>query len=340
MLRTLSILGMSGVIAMSAGCRHCCGKRVFGRGPSAPPAGVFLGSPVAPGNPSLGGATIPPPNVPTVPSSPPPALFDSSESLRTDPAYPPPPLTPPDFPPSDPPPTNRSFPPPASVPSPSGSGPELLLPDSLPPRSSGFGPTPSTPGLEAPVRPFESAEPPASIPLPTSGGDRPPPAASPKSTPQRTPIGLTGYQAVADMPGVFAGRRPTLDGFDWLKSNQFRTVLYLHSPAVDPGPAKALAETRGLAFESQAVDPIGLAIAAQQFNDAVKSELYRPLYVADDDGNRAGMLWYLHFRTVELLGDDAARVRASGLGLPSTNTELGKQYWIAAQHYLATRSAG
>lgn len=338
MLRTYIIIGLTASVLVSAGCRHCCGKRVFGRSPAAPPPGNFLGSPVVPENPSLGGATIPPPNVPTTPSSPPPGFPGPSESLRTDPAYPPPPLTPPDFPPTDLPPVNRSFPPPSSVPSPRGSSPELLLPDPLPPRSSEFGPAPTTvPGLDAPIRPLEVGEPPVSIPLPTSGSDRPPPPVSTAPARSRTPVGLGEYQAVVGQPGVFTGRRPSLDGFDWLKANQFRTILYLHGPAVDARPARDLAETRGLAFESLAVDPASLSAAVDRFNEAVSARLYRPLYVADDDGNRAGMLWYLYFRTVELLGDDAARVRASGLGLPSTDTEVGKQYWIAAQKYLASQ---
>ena len=51
-----------------------------------------------------------------------------------------------------------------------------------------------------------------------------------------------------------------------------------------------------------------------------------------------GSLWYLTFRDVELLSDDAARVRAGKLGLqgPADSAEA-KAFWLAVQEFLSKR---
>lgn len=343
MLRHLLFIGLALGFVAESGCRHSCKKPRFGRSVTEP-VGGFLGAPVAP---APGGAMIPPPNVPTSPSAPPPIIPDSSGSLRVDPSFPPP-----DYPPAAPP-VNRSMPPPASAPATAEPplspqprnkiGPELLLPDPIPPKSSSaFGQSPNTaPGLEDPLLPKNNPNPPSTVPLPSGSSDLPPAPMPAKPVPQAnagsSPIGLVGYTSVAENPGVFAGRRPSLEGFDWLKANGFRTVLFLHAPETDVTPARELAEKHGLQFEALAVAPDTVSTAVATFNTTLANRVNRPLYVADDDGWRAGILWYLHFRTADLLGDDAARVRARGLGLPSADSELGKQFWTAAQQYLANR---
>ncbi|MCZ2340207.1 MAG: hypothetical protein LC104_00240 [Bacteroidales bacterium] len=342
MLRRLLFLGLAVGFVAESGCRHSCKKPLFGRSVTEP-VGGFLGAPVAP--PPGGGAMIPPPNVPTTPSAPPPSIPDSSGSLRLDPSYPPP-----DYPPPQA--ANRSMPPPATQEPPQAApqpqprnkvGPELLLPDPLPPKSSSaFGQPPaSSPGLEDPLLPKNHQKAPSTVPLPSGTSDLPPSPMPSQPVPQArtdsSPIGLAGYTSVAENPGVFAGRRPTLDGFDWLKANGFRTVLFLHAPETDVTPARELAEKHGLQFESLAVTPAGLPAAVTTFRSTLANRVNRPLYVADEDGWRAGILWYLHFRTTDLLGDDAARLRARGLGLPSADSELGKEFWAAAQQYLANR---
>lgn len=330
-IHRILLAGLSVGVMTSTGCRHCCNKKpLFGR--SETTVGPFLGAPVAPG------ATIPPPGVPTTPAAPPPVIPDSSGSLRVDPAYPPP-----AFPPASPPPpaVNRSFPPPANSPTPptpsNKTGPELLLPDPLPPKSSSaYGQTPP-PALEDPLLPRSSEKPPSSVPLPSGGTDLPPAPMPNQPSSGSAPVGLSSYTAVADEPGVYTGRRPSLDGIDWLKANGFHTVLLLHAPDVDPSAARDLVEKRGLKFESIAVSPASLSDTIERFNGTLANRLNRPLYVADDDGWRGGMLWYLRFRTSGLLGDDAARVRARPLGLPTTESELGKEFWAAAQQYLVNR---
>ena len=86
-----------------------------------------------------------------------------------------------------------------------------------------------------------------------------------------------------------------------------------------------------------AVSPGTLQKAFDEFAAAVADRGNRPLYVIDEDGTRAGSLWYLLFRTRDLLSDDTARLRAAPLGLTEAATEEQKQFWIAVQDFLAKR---
>jgi hypothetical protein len=190
--------------------------------------------------------------------------------------------------------------PPSSVPAPR-TGPEVLLPDPIPGSSSARPVTPKGSGvLGAPVRPV-TAEPPKA------------PAAT----------GLAGYTKVKD--GLYAGAKPTLDGFDSLKAAGFRSVVYLHAPGADVAAVKDMASTRDLNF-------IGIETTPENLAD----RLNRPAYVFADEPTRAGAVWYLHFRTAEALGDDVARLRAKPLGL-SEQGEEGKAFALAIQKVLASR---
>ena len=181
--------------------------------------------------------------------------------------------------------------------------------------------------LEEPVRPI-------------GGTDLPPKPATDRALDDptgRAPVGLPGYARVPGRDGVASGQRPGLDGFDWLKANGFKTVVYLHAPSADVAPARNLAETRGLRFVPIAVSPGTLPKAFDEFAAAVADRGNRPLYVIDEDGVRAGSLWYLLFRTRDLLSDDTARLRAAPLGLTEAATEERKPFWIAVQDFLAKR---
>ena len=142
---------------------------------------------------------------------------------------------------------------------------------------------------------------------------------------------MPSYERVAN------GRRPTIDGFDALKANGFRTLVYLHAPSANVSAARDLAEKRGLRFVPIAVSPTTLRTALDEFTVIVTDRAARPVYVADEDGVRSGALWYLVFRTTDILGDDAARLRATPLGLTEATTEEQKQFWLAIQNLLAKR---
>jgi hypothetical protein len=339
MMRRLMLGGLAlGLTLGGSACHHC--KKNKSRD-CCPPAGsgTYLGDPV-PG----GGSTIPPTSVPTTPPGavpgdplPPPVLpSEGRGSFRIDPRAP--------ADPWDPAPTAPSFRsdlPPAPAPSRPGKT-ELLAPDPLP---RGVAPeiplsnTNTSAFLEEPIRPIGGTDLP-----PKPGAETAKPVTPPGKSERmlddptaRAPVGLPGYARVPGRDGVASGRRPGLDGFDWLKSNGFKTVVYLHAPSTDFAPVRDLATTRGLKFVPIAVSPGTLPKAFDEFAAAVADRGNRPLYVIDEDGARAGSLWYLFFRTRDLLSDDTARLRAAPLGLTDAATEEQKQFWIAVQDVLAKR---
>lgn len=209
-------------------------------------------------------------------------------------------------------PGSSNFPPPAlDLPRSPGSapttGPEVLFPEDPPGRSSGRPIQPNAPVLGAPAAPQTS---------------EPPKTAAP---------GLTGYTRVKD--GLFAGRRPTLDGFDALKTAGFRSVVYLYPTGKDVSAIKDMAATRGLTFHAIETTPETLADAVTEFNRVTADRLNRPAYVFGDDDLRAGAVWYLHLRTVDSLNDDAAKLRARPLGLSDQGDE-GRAFALAIQKVL------
>ncbi|QEG26002.1 hypothetical protein GobsT_07370 [Gemmata obscuriglobus] len=220
--------------------------------------------------------------------------------------------------PSPPPTGSSNFPPPAldlppgGSPAPKSGGPEVLYPES-PPGSSSARPTQPPPQgiLGAPVKP-QTPEP-------------------PKST---TPSGVSGAIKVKD--GLFAGRKPTLDGFDALKTAGFRAVVYLHPNGQDVSAIKDMAASRGLTFHAIETTPETLSAALTEFNRVTADRLNRPAYVFGEDDLRAGAVWYLHLRTVDSFGDDAARLRAKPLGLSDQGDE-GRAFALAIQSVLESR---
>ena len=58
------------------------------------------------------------------------------------------------------------------------------------------------------------------------------------------------------------------------------------------------------------------------------------MFVYDVDGSLSGGLWYLYFRKVEKLSDEAARLRATRLGLKE-NADSQRKMWLAVQKVLA-----
>ncbi len=205
----------------------------------------------------------------------------------------------------------RSNFPPAAIdplnptPAPKRTGPEVLFPEDPP---GGPSSRPSQPGasgiLGAPMKPA-TVEPPK-----------------------------TAYTKVKE--GLHAGRKPTLDGFDALKNTGFRSVVYLHTAGADVNAIKDVAATRGLAFHAIEATPETLAETLTEFNRVVADQLNRPAYVFGEDDLRAGVVWYLHLRTVDSLGDDVARLRAKPLGLSDQGDE-GRAFALAIQRVLETK---
>jgi len=195
--------------------------------------------------------------------------------------------------------------------------PEVLLPDPIPGNASSRSFSPSNAGQGL-------------LGGPTTPRSEPPLA----NKPAASTTGLPGFVKVQD--DLATGRKPALDGFESLKKLGYRTVIYLHRAGADISPAKDVAEARGLKFVALETTPEKLAQSLNTFNAAVDDKSSRPVYVFDDDGVRTGAMWYLRFRTVDAMNEDAARVRARPLGFGDQSDEA-KAFGLAIQRYLETR---
>jgi hypothetical protein len=148
------------------------------------------------------------------------------------------------------------------------------------------------------------------------------------------PVGIPGFApAISDR--VANGRKPALEGLDWLKTNNYRGALMLRAPGESDAADRRQFEARNLAFVSLEVALVSLdRSVVDQFNQIVADSSKQPLFVYDTDGSMTGPLWYLYFRRVEKLDDDAARAKAERLGLKlgDRDQRLG---WLAVQDFLA-----
>jgi hypothetical protein len=209
-----------------------------------------------------------------------------------------------------------SLPPPDLQPSTSGRpAPEILLPDSIAPGGTSSQSKSSSGILGGPVN--GPVAKPATLEPPIAGK----PAAPAKNA------GLPGFTPIRD--GLAAGRKPTLDGFDSLKKDGYKTVVYLYAPGADVAAVRDLADNRGLSLVAIETTPDKLPEAFAQLNQATGEKAAQPAYVFDDDGTRAGAVWYLHFKTVELESADVSRIRAHALGLMDDS-----EFWPAIKNFL------
>jgi len=210
-----------------------------------------------------------------------------------------------------------SLPPPDVRPSTSGRpAPEILLPDPI-----GPGGTSS------------NARPGGILGGPVAGGAfastlQPPVAAKKPNAAEATQTGLPGFTQIAD--GFAAGRKPTLDGFDTLKKDGYKTVLFLHAPGADVAAVRDLVEARGLTLVPVETTPEKVGDAFEAVKKATAEKSARPAYLFDDDGTRAAAVLYIHFKTVELESADVSRIRAKSLGLADDS-----DFWPAIKQYLA-----
>ena len=210
--------------------------------------------------------------------------------------------------------------PPAADLRPSTSGrpaPEILLPDPIGPGGTSSQKKPSNSILGGPVT--------APAPVATL---EPPVAAKKPEVPALPQPGLPGFTQIKD--GVATGRKPTLDGFDTLKRDGYKTVIFLHAPGADVAAVRDLAETRGLTFTAIETTPEKLTDAFEQVNKATAEKTARPVYIFDEDGVRTGAISYLHFKTVDLESADVSKIRARSIGLPDDS-----DFWPAIKQFMA-----
>jgi hypothetical protein len=134
---------------------------------------------------------------------------------------------------------------------------------------------------------------------------------------------------------VASGLRPAnLEGLNWLKAHGYRAVLYLRQVGDDESTDRAAMERRDLKYLSLEVTPQNLREALDQFNLIVGDSNNHPLFVYSRSSMITGSMWYLRFRTVDRMADDAARVKAASLGLEEVQTDANRPMWLAIQKVL------
>jgi hypothetical protein len=134
---------------------------------------------------------------------------------------------------------------------------------------------------------------------------------------------------------IASGLRPLqTEGLDWLKTNGYRTALYLRRSTDDETSDKRQIENRGMKYLSLEVQPQNLRENLDQFNQIVNDATNQPLFVYSRDPMITGSLWYVHFRAVDRMTESEARARAARLGLQEEQTESNRPMWLAIQKTL------
>jgi protein tyrosine phosphatase (PTP) superfamily phosphohydrolase (DUF442 family) len=293
-------------LVSAAGCQTW-GKKKCDTCPPQPPPGSQIVSP-APG----GYGSVPPGGTILPPAAPPPGV----------PAAPPPSF-----------PSGAGYPPVASY---YGPGVRLGVPDSV-------AGAPQIAESKIPVAPLTPAPagPSGTIKLlaPEFGSSSAPVTAPAASDPQAgtptMPVGIVDF-APAIPDRVAGGRKPALDGLDWLKANGYKSAVLIRRPGESDAADRKQIETRRLTFQSLEVSPATLsAKTVDDFARLIGDSATQPLFVYDADGSLSGGLWYLYFRRVEKLSDEAARLRATRLGLKESADGPQRDMWLAVQKVLA-----
>jgi protein tyrosine phosphatase (PTP) superfamily phosphohydrolase (DUF442 family) len=211
--------------------------------------------------------------------------------------------------------------------------PEVLLPSTPPNKSAYVVPPPSRnqvilgePEFNAPAAPPEQKKSPVLVPAQAAIDET-----------SALPAGIAAFAQVKD--GVSNGVRPHLDGIDWLKAKGYKNVIFLRSGKEDDSSDRKQFENRGLKYQSLTIAPTTISPAlVTEFNRLVNDADGRPIFVYDIDGKRAGAMWYLYFRTSEMLDDDQSRVCAGRFGLKDKGDAEQTQLWTAVQKYLSERN--
>jgi protein tyrosine phosphatase (PTP) superfamily phosphohydrolase (DUF442 family) len=286
----------------AAGCHsNCCSKR--GTTAAPPPGAVFMpGGPTPVLGPPIGAAPGAPPSQILMPGSPPGvAPAPAPDAFST-------PLAP------------------------STSGFQTVPPNlsrsayiGLPPNLAPMAPPANTPSVRQPVVRLLAPQ----LGESTTSEKPTAPAAPAPASSATLPAGIPDF-APALSDRVANGRKPFLDGLDWLKANGYRGAILLRRPNEPDAADRKQFEQRGMTFASLAVSPETLSrTTVEEFARLVANPSAQPLFVYDANGSLTGPLWYLYFRKVERISDDAARIRAGRLGLREPIDADARAMWDA-----------
>ncbi len=134
----------------------------------------------------------------------------------------------------------------------------------------------------------------------------PPPAAAP----------VPHFSAV--LPTLAGGGLPSNEGLDWLLEKGYKTLLDLREPSEVQPTFIAEVSKRGLRYLALPVTLESLdSERLERFQKEISQNDARPLYFFDNDGARAGALWFIRAMTQEKdkLDISHARREAQELGL-------------------------
>jgi protein tyrosine phosphatase (PTP) superfamily phosphohydrolase (DUF442 family) len=163
----------------------------------------------------------------------------------------------------------------------------------------------------------------------TATPSSPPPAEAPKFS-----ADIPKYNIVYE--NVSAGIQPFPEGFTWLKSNGYRTIVFLRMLGEDDSVLRTEVEAKGMRFVSMEVGPKTLTREqVQEFGRIIRDTTGHPLFVFDRKGMPAGALWYLHFRLNDNEPEAQARGRALRLGLKDDQSGDHADLWLAINKLLA-----
>ena len=221
----------------------------------------------------------------------------------------------------------------------SQSAPEILLPTSTPPAA----PSSRTGSLRPVVALGDPGEEDAiATPVPEKKAlakQPPPPPMMDDDGAPTLPVGIANYAQVKD--NVSTGLRPNLlEGLDWLKKNNFRTILYLRSEKENDSSDQLQVTNRSMIYKSMIISPekIGPSLVAE-FNQVINESDGKSLFVYDRDGALAGAMWYLYFVTYDQVPEAEAQAKARRYGLKAGTEPESVALWTAVQKYLSDRKS-
>lgn len=234
-------------------------------------------------------------------------------------------------------------PPPTEVKPPSSSmyrGPAYPPAPQATPRSPATTEPPLARKTPEPKNP-QSGQPAKTRPLPPDLAEQrqtEPATIPPQSVPEKSwglPVGIPFYFEVKENAAA-TGHRPDPEGLDWLKSHGFRTVFHLRQPGAARSADREQVEKHGLRYESLEMLPTDFGKSLfERFCQIVTDKQMQPVFVYDDDGTRAGPLWFAYLHIVEKLPLELARTRAELYGYNESGTAEQKSFAEALKRLLS-----
>jgi hypothetical protein len=179
----------------------------------------------------------------------------------------------------------------------------------------------------AAASPAESEPVTALLPAPVE----PAPEAAASAIPAEVSVapGLKRFAALE--PKLAGGSVPSADGLDWLVEKGYKTLVDLREPASIQSSFLEDVSRHGLRYVSL---PISLTTVDRdhvaRFEFEISLAEARPLYFFDTDGNRAGILWYVHRMTdgKESYDAEEALRQAGEIGLVEESFKKAAQTYI------------